>query len=322
MKYGKNSNENKDLIYVKYIIDKNEDENFFVSNIDLQNLSIYPEKEVLFLPLSCFEIYSIEEKRGYSIIRLRYLTQYKLEMLEYIEKIKTEKDIQDFFEKIAESKYAKDIADIIGPQAQDKIDTFIKNKDKNRLKQAILSISSAFFISSFYSGEIVIASYLLSYLFPSLAPYLAFIPSLLPLIGGLGYVGYIGYNFFFKNIKLKSNSLYSNYIPEKYKKEKIFPSFTWENISYNTKSFMIELIEDDINKKWQVINIPRKTNKITENENIIGDTIIEYKGISDNASCALFILYEINKEKVTLEEINDQNKFKEIVINMAFLKVY
>ena len=39
---------------------------------------------------------------------------------------------------------------------------------------------------------------------------------------------------------------------------------------------MIELIEDDIHKKWQVINIPRETNKITENENILGDTIIEF----------------------------------------------
>ena len=190
------------------------------------------------------------------------------------------------------------------------------------IKQAILSISSAFFISSFKISKISIALYILEWLFPSLSPYLAFIPSLLPLIGGLGYASYVGLNFYFKTLKLKSNSLYSKYIPEKYKKEKIFPSFTWENISYYSKSFMIELIEDDIHKKWQVINIPREINKITENENIIGETIIEYKGISDNASCALFILYELNKEKVTLEEINNQEKLKEIVINMAFLEVY
>ena len=43
----------------------------------------------------------------------------------------------------------------------------------------------------------------------------------------------------------------------KYRQEKIFPSFTWENFSFSTKSFIIELIEDDIHKKWQVINIPR-----------------------------------------------------------------
>ena len=190
------------------------------------------------------------------------------------------------------------------------------------IKQAILSISSAFFISSFCTGGIKFATaYIIQTFAPSLACYLAYIPSLLPIICGIGYASYAGYNYF-KTLKLKSNSLYSKYIPEKYKKEKIFPSFTWENISNKTKSFMIELIEDDIHKKWQVINIPRETNKITENENILGDTIIEYKGISDNASCALFILYELNKEKVTLEEINEQEKLKEIVINMSFLEVY
>ena len=120
---------NKDLISVKYIIDENKDENFFVANIDLENISaITSEKEVLFLPLSCFEIYSIEEKEDYSIIRLKYLTEYKLEMLKYIEELKAQNKIQFFFEKIAESKYSKDIAEIIRPQAQEKIDFFIKKK--------------------------------------------------------------------------------------------------------------------------------------------------------------------------------------------------
>ena len=187
------NNENKDLIYIKYIIDENIDENFFVANLDLENLSNYPEKEVLFLPLSCFEIYSIEEMENYSIIRLRYLTKYKTQMLEHIEKLETKKNIQSFFEKIVESKYAKDIAEIIGPQAQDKIDTFIKKGNKNELKQAILYISSAFFISSF-TANIGIAGFL--YLFPNFAPYAAYIPNLLPLIVGLGF-GYHAYNKYY-----------------------------------------------------------------------------------------------------------------------------
>ena len=94
----------------------------------MENASAFPEKEVLFLPLSCFEIYSIEEKEDYSIIRLKYLTQYKLQMLKYIEKLKAQNDIQNFFERITERKYSKDIAEIIGPQAQEKIDFFIKKK--------------------------------------------------------------------------------------------------------------------------------------------------------------------------------------------------
>ena len=73
---------------------------FFVANIDLENISaITSEKKVLFLPLSCFEIYSIEEKEDYSIIRLKYLTEYKLEMLKYIEELKAQNKIQFFLKK-------------------------------------------------------------------------------------------------------------------------------------------------------------------------------------------------------------------------------
>lgn len=139
---------------------------------------------------------------------------------------------------------------------------------------------------------------------------------------GVGCIGYSVSKYLSKNLILKSNSLYSKYIPDKYRQEKIFPSFTWENFSYSTKSFIIQLIEDDINKKWQVINIPREKNEIKENTIINGETIIEYKGISYNASCALFILYGINKEKITLEELNDVDKMKELVKEIAFLEVY
>ena len=327
--------DNKELIYVKYILDKNKDENFFVPNIDLETISKIidkPEKEVCFLPLSCFEIYSIEEEKenNYSIIRLRYLTKYKKDLLEQIEKMNTKEEIESFFSEIVESKYAKDIAEIIGVQAQDKINTFIKKGDKNEIKQAILSISSSFFTASFCAGGALVAGEMMSSFFPSLAPYSAFIPSFSPLsaviagIAVIGCVGIAGYNYYSssKVLELKSYSLYSKYIPEKYRNEKIFPSFTWENVSFKTKSFIIELIEDDINKKWQVINISKDINKIIENTNINGETIIEYKGISDNASCALFILYEISKEKITLEELNNPEKMKDLVINMAFLEVY
>ena len=41
---------NHELIYVEYILDENEDENFFVANIDLETINENPEKEVCFLP--------------------------------------------------------------------------------------------------------------------------------------------------------------------------------------------------------------------------------------------------------------------------------
>ena len=310
---------NKDLVNVKYIIDENTDTNFFVPNLDIENCSEIPqEKEVLFLPLSCFEIYDIEEKSDYSIIRLKYLTQYKKEMIKYIERLKAQEDIQSFFERIAESKYAKDISEIIGIQAQDKIDTFIKRGNKNEIKQIILSISSLAFCTSFVAAGMMTLAGLLG-VFTLSGPFLV------PLfVGGLG-VGCVGCSvsqYLFGNLILKSSSLYSKYIPDKYRQEKIFPSFTWENFGIFTKSFIIELIEDDINKKWQVINIPREKNEIKENTIINGETIIEYKGISYNASCVLFILYGINKEKITLEELNNPKEMKELVKEIAFLEVY
>jgi hypothetical protein len=320
LKFNMLSNKgNKYLVNVKYIIDENTDTNFFVPNLDIENCSEIPqEKEVLFLPLSCFEIYDIEEKSDYSIIRLKYLTQYKKEMIKYIERLKAQEDIQSFFERIAKSKYAKDISEIIGIQAQDKIDTFIKRGNKNEIKQIILSISSIAFCTSFAAAGMMTLAGLLG-VFALSGPFLV------PLfVGGLG-VGCVGCSvsqYLFGNLILKSNSLYSKYIPDKYRQEKIFPSFTWKNFGYFTKSFIIELIEDDINKKWQVINIPREKNEIKENTIINGETIIEYKGISYNASCALFILYGINKEKITLEELNNPKKMEELVKEIAFLEVY
>ena len=41
---------NHELINVKYILDENEEENFFVANIDLETIRESPEKEVCFLP--------------------------------------------------------------------------------------------------------------------------------------------------------------------------------------------------------------------------------------------------------------------------------
>ena len=78
------NSENKNVKCIEYIIDENLDENFFVPNLDLEKISVENGQEVLSLPLSCFEIYNIEEHDEYSKIRLRYLTKYKIKMLEHL----------------------------------------------------------------------------------------------------------------------------------------------------------------------------------------------------------------------------------------------
>lgn len=45
---------NHELINVKYILDENEEENFFVANIDLETISESPEKEVCFFAFILF----------------------------------------------------------------------------------------------------------------------------------------------------------------------------------------------------------------------------------------------------------------------------
>ena len=59
-----------------------ENKDFFTTNIDMSSYSKFKEEEeVIFLPLSCFEIIDIKEKKEsnleYSLVKLRYLEKYK-----------------------------------------------------------------------------------------------------------------------------------------------------------------------------------------------------------------------------------------------------
>ena len=112
-------------VYVKFIIEGTEDNNFYVSNIDINemNLSAFSnEEEVLFLPLSCFEVINIEEENfhGYNIkiIRLKYLNQYKkLIDDKFIEFNRNpsehKKELEEFIDNSINSKYAKELINLL-----------------------------------------------------------------------------------------------------------------------------------------------------------------------------------------------------------------
>ena len=52
---------NDEIIPVKFILNANSNEDFISTNLDFENISQIPiEKEVLILPLSCFEIENIK----------------------------------------------------------------------------------------------------------------------------------------------------------------------------------------------------------------------------------------------------------------------
>ena len=82
----KKKNDNKNLLNVLYIIEKDDKLNFDLStHSDIENISIYPNvKEVLFLPFSSFEIKDIKEtiynNETIYEIKLLYLGKYLQEI--------------------------------------------------------------------------------------------------------------------------------------------------------------------------------------------------------------------------------------------------
>ena len=112
-----------------------------------------------------------------------------------------------------------------------------------------------------------------------------------------------------KDLTLFSESIYSEYIPKKFRVYCI-PTLCWNGVSKNAKSFALELIENGY-RKWLVINIKKWIRKI-HNENYldVGDNIVEYKGISKHPYKVTFILYELKKEKCNPEEWGVGNNIK------------
>ena len=106
-----------DTVRVTFILNPPKYKNkIYFSNIDIDklNLSLYDEKEVLFLPLSCFEIenYSKIGENEYEIT-LNYLDKYYEQLKNKISIIKEEKEMQDFYEKVLESSFSKKVVECL-----------------------------------------------------------------------------------------------------------------------------------------------------------------------------------------------------------------
>ena len=138
------------------------------------------------------------------------------------------------------------------------------------------------------------------------------------LIGGL-IGGLFGRLLSPEKMVLNCNSFYKNYIPLKFREEGNIPDLFWENVKKDAKSLAIEVIVDEKYKTWSVINIPPQTRKISLD---VGETLIKYEKFRHyNPNTVGFILYSLNKEKITKEEWEDQNKNKDLIIEAAILKV-
>ena len=102
-----------DTLFALFILDECKDENFFVTNVDIELISNYKiEKEALYLPLSCFEVIKIEDEETYKNIKYRkiYLThldKYKKKIEAKILDLREKNDnseINFFFTKSMDSQ--------------------------------------------------------------------------------------------------------------------------------------------------------------------------------------------------------------------------
>ena len=97
------------------------------------------------------------------------------------------------------------------------------------------------------------------------------------------------------------------------------PELLWEGVNKNTKSLALEAIIDNRYTIWTVINIPPNTRKISSE---IGETLIKYENFQKyNPTIVDYRLYSINKEKITKEEWNSKNKYKDLIIDFDTLEV-
>ena len=88
----------------------------YFSNIDIDKLklSVFDEEEVLFLPLSCFEIEDYKKigESDYEIT-LNYLDKYYEQLNKTISSMKKQDTIQDFYEKVLESPFSEKVIECL-----------------------------------------------------------------------------------------------------------------------------------------------------------------------------------------------------------------
>ena len=292
--------------------------NFFVSNLDLENISEYKnEEEVLFLPFSCFEILSITDEEIVSFgenlkfkrIILNYLYKYKSQLYDYIKDIKEKEKLQNFLKLSINSEFSQEIAELINFKDFD-----AGNQLQRCIKQKLLILN---FIKIYPCLSLTFG---LGWL---LAPYI-------PILFYSIYALKKKLTKKKEKLTLFSDCLYYQYIPKKFR-EYCIPTLSWKGISKEAKSFVLELIEDGY-RKWFIINIKKDIKEINNDNYLdVGETIVEYKGISNNPNKVAFILYEVNKEKINVEDFDigdndeiDENKklSKDYYNQIAILDIF
>ena len=112
------SKDKDNTVTILFILQECKNENFFVTNLDIESLSsLGIEKEVLILPLTCFEIDKIGDEEMYNNIKYRkiylnYLDKYHEKIMSKIGELREKQDskeIKDFFDKSISSQFGKNV---------------------------------------------------------------------------------------------------------------------------------------------------------------------------------------------------------------------
>ena len=111
-------NNQDNIVTVLYILEEPKNKDFYVTNLDIETLSDFSkEKEVLILPLTCFEIVKITDEVTYNdvkyrIIYLNYLDKYAKIIYSKIDDLKkkqNQNEINKFFNDSIQSKYGQKV---------------------------------------------------------------------------------------------------------------------------------------------------------------------------------------------------------------------
>ena len=349
-------------VYVRIIVDEANifhSYNNYSTNIDINkmNLSKYnSEEEVLFLPLSTFEVIDIIEdefcENKIKIIRLKYLNEYENEMNRELKSLlsgneESEKKMDDFIKNGLNSKFSEEISKCLDIKINNnlRLEYLMKKKiyknifkrfmDSNTLDKIADSKVTRFFSQGIFDFG-------LKFLGNELSPLLGVGPGLI--IAGIAFAiagvlfgikaindiyekkkedkkkenEYLKKILFYNDDDFYCDNLYYGYLPEKFRK-KYIPSLKWNNKLQKAKSIAIELIvdEDYDNPNFLIINIPGDSSEINE-FSLKGDIIINYKGIPENAFSAYFGLYMFDKDKIDFEYFKE--KKNRLIIGSEYIE--
>ena len=185
----------------------------------------------------------------------------------------------------------------------------ISDKSISKSETFILIVKKAAQIGLQIAGTLLVGhiGFKILMFIPAFPGAVVVVPLLAVALGiGVGFAvrkirNYINNNEARNELTFFSDSLYYQYIPTKFR-EYCIPTLYWKGVTENAKSFAIELVEDGY-RKWLIINIKKWIRKISNDNHLdVGETIVNYKGISKNPFKVTFILYELKEDKFKPED--------------------